>query len=783
MKNTTTVHRIWAVTVAIVIFFSLWLSGAGVVCAADTTSDVVAAFENRNVMDDLQNAEIDGEVINLNDYNFDERKNTQLLNFVELCYSFYTDNQQDYGLYIYVYNPCGLDFTQNPELNQIEMRVGGDTSKEFNKYSLRYLNRSEISGYEGLFYKFKIELTASQRAEILLALNSSERIYEVSGVELYSAGVNAVDYEVSIVYTYTGYAKGYGSISATEDTLNCICDNFNLTLSLDVHSTFYRPEGTNGGFKSCTQDTLHSVYFSVPNKVTSEYGEMKSVHATWLNALTDIMLITGNIEIYHHMLDYIGIDTGQDWNEYWNDEVNYAFITEYEGLSGYPGDLEGGDIAYNPAMALQGTSYNGINGYDGYNRLLTQLDYIFYAMDGDADNYRVSSDKILEWLKKYTAIYGGNLVNGKYSSELFEKVDDKVTDIVISADDTYTLISEKYTVEWYNTYLYNWFGAYSDVKTTTYNVNAIQSVTLTDMDKSLSEKSFCNKFYVDEHDYDELYSYVKAAESNNETVYLFRYYQSDYWAAEVTECEPNNYTNNKIDSNAYFAQEWVQLDFDIIDLTFIKDDVSTVIPVIMSPMDIAIDTRPPIKTGEDKPNILLIIITVIIAIVLIIVFIKCFPSVVSLIGQGIIALFKWLMWIISAPFKLIQTLYRRRQESADERIKRKTQQLQRKANLQRLKESKEDLKEQEEQLKMRQAALKQSAAARKIQSRADKLTKYEEKLRHSERKRNIKNTNRKRKKNGKTKANKARQKTSNRQQVALKKAGKSKTAAGKRGAK
>ena len=70
------------------------------------------------------------------------------------------------------------------------------------------------------------------------------------------------------------------------------------TLSLDVHATTYRPDGTNGK-NDYTQDSLHSVYFAVPNEVIQQYGEMVAVHATWLNAVLKPALVTGNQDAYN----------------------------------------------------------------------------------------------------------------------------------------------------------------------------------------------------------------------------------------------------------------------------------------------------------------------------------------------------------------------------------------------------------------------------------------------------------------------------------------------------
>ena len=41
------------------------------------------------------------------------------------------------------------------------------------------------------------------------------------------------------------------------------------------------------------------------------------------------------------------------------------------------------------------------------------------------------------------------------------------------------------------------------------------------------------------------------------------------------------------------------LDFDIIDVTMTKNGVDTVIPVVMSPVDLAADATPPVITNED----------------------------------------------------------------------------------------------------------------------------------------------------------------------------------------
>lgn len=135
-------------------------------------------------------------------------------------------------------------------------------------------------------------LTDGQRTAILHELEENNRIYKISSIEL-SVKNKVTDYACGQTYTYKGYALGYGSELAHSDTLSCKVDGFDKYLSLDVRSTYYRPKGTyDDGY---TRDTLHSVYFSVPNAIIDEYGEMTAVHATWLNAYSGIKTVSPNI--------------------------------------------------------------------------------------------------------------------------------------------------------------------------------------------------------------------------------------------------------------------------------------------------------------------------------------------------------------------------------------------------------------------------------------------------------------------------------------------------------
>ncbi len=665
-------YTIAAALIAVLCFLILCEGGgARYASAASEYSKIVTAYENRNVWDDLQGASYDGESIDLSQYGFSERKTPEIISFVEFCYSPFTAKHEDYGLYVYVYNPRGLDFTKYSELNKIQFRVG-KTSDLFIKAGLQYLNRSNAAGYEGLFYKFKINLSDIQRKEILSTVNSSARVYEVSGIELYESGINATEYKIATKYTYTGYAKGYGAATAQESTLKCSVDGFDTVLNLDVQQTYYRPQGTHkDGY---TRDTLHSVYFSVPNDILESSGEMSAIHATWLNALTSPIFVTGNKDIYNELYSLLNeeVDGGDYLNNYNNSKSKFTLVASKQPKEAMEAiqALCFGYLAFN--------TYNNTTTTE-YDRVLKKLSYIFYADNGNADTYDLPREKLIGnksknikgWFETFTERFGvgENPVAGKYNADLFENVDEKFTDINIQSDDTYKLTDNIVS----NSLWDKLFGTQLKGENE-FEVSAIQKVTVKDIEYYPDKELFCDKFYIAARDYDNFCNYVTTSAQNNKSVYLFRYYQSEYVVHEVTQGERivdwalvgGNFGSYKvIDSNAYFAQSWAQLDFDIIDVTFTKDNVLTVIPCIMSPIDIIADQEHPIDPypGKGLPwwAIALIIVAAVVLLVVLLYFgVPALRGVFKVIGKIILTVFKVLWLIISAPFRGIAALIKKR---------------------------------------------------------------------------------------------------------------------------
>ena len=321
----------------------------------------------------------------------------------------------------------------------------------------------------------------------------------------------------------------------------------------------------------------------------------------------------------------------------------------------------GGYTYYNEEPLMRNDEV--INHY--YGKDIETLYSMYYAGSGtdSADNFTLSSEDILVELKASASKYGGVLVNGKYSKYMFETVADKWTDVNITADETFSLTDEIIDKSWWDKF----WGLQGDITTNTFDgISAIYAVKDSDLTGTASEVS--QRLFISESDYAEFTNYYNSYK-NTSTVYLFRYQVSDYIAQEATLMKENTsiFGNSfkKVDSNAYFFQQTVNLDFDIIDVTFSNGEKSTVIPVVSNPIDVVPDATPPVYTTTDEEGLdWLKILKIVVGVILVLAFcFFCWPLVqplLALLGKGI-------LWLITAPFKAIgQAIKKRKKRKEDE---------------------------------------------------------------------------------------------------------------------
>ena len=619
-------------------------------------------FDKTNVMDDLENTTIDGVSFDVKDYSFDEKRDTDMLLFAEYCYSFYTNKQGNYSLYVYVYNPQGLVFDTHSNRNAIELSVG-DTS-DYVKYPLQYLNKSELTNYEGLFYKFKVYLTGEQKSAVLEKLNSSERFYHISGIELLEEGeTNSRDWNVNSEYRYSGYANGYGSASGGEsDTLTYTKKQGETALITSdyIGQTYYRPDGNNGK-NNYTYDTLQSVYFSVPNDLTEKYGTLSEVRAEWLKVVTSWGLVTGgDTKYYDFFKKLVGVDTTQF------SAVVDAYI--YALLSTNINDRI---FAYLPR--------SGTHGSIPYDEEIPWLSYLFYAGSGDnsASTYEVSSESLLQWMTDYHGDYDFDrtenfvvetgdgvldtvtncntpydgeylTVDGStyaYSKALFSSWADEKTiaDISNEVNPDLSLTENEIGQSWWESI----WGDYHTVSSNTFDgIEGIKEVTADDFKADSYET--CENLYISEIDYDDFKDFYDRSVAAERTVYLLRFDVGEYVTTQVGQGEWDNdglVTGINGDTNAYIFKTTAYLGFDIIQLTYDNGTQKFVIPVVQSPIDVISGTTPPPYWQEDGAEWWKIVLAVLALIVLLVILMPILPYII-----------KAVVWIVMLPFKAIAAI-------------------------------------------------------------------------------------------------------------------------------
>ena len=331
----------------------------------------VPIIEETDVLEDLEDMSIDGKPFSLEEYSYNEKKETQILSFMEYCYSPFADKLEDYSLYVYIYNPRNLKFDLNSASNNIEFSITGKADKDYNKYNLILIDVCNRPNYENLFFKFKVKLSEAQKEYFLKTLNSETRVYNVSSFELLEKDKsNAHDYKNALTYKYSGYAKGCGANENAESTLTVVSD-YLTTMKLDVYDTVYRPDGHNSE-SVFTQDSLHSVYFAVSNDY-DVYGAINAIHARWLVAKLAPGLVTANKEAFNAIEPSVGKEISTD------DNLDYIYCGNFRKY----GDLDSTEFFWDWSFNAHG------------EKNINPLYLLFDASNSSSiDKYVLDSEKI-----------------------------------------------------------------------------------------------------------------------------------------------------------------------------------------------------------------------------------------------------------------------------------------------------------------------------------------------------------------------------------------------------
>ena len=575
-------------------------------------------LETSNVLHDLGSSTINGKPFDLRDYPLDESREATVLSFVEYCYSYRANERDRYALYVYVYNPKGLNISTGQKQNFIQMAVAYDSEgnpTNYAKYELQFVNRVESGDQKNLFYKFRVVDRVVNGKTIAERVNSAERRYDVSGIELATYGqYTATEYPVCGTYKFRGFAAGLGPDATAASTLTSEVEYLE-TIALDVKHTYYRSETSALG--AGYQNQLDTVYFSVPKRYIDTYGKLQRIKAEWYEYKTGDIVVTSNADFYEAALPYIGVYMG-DLNQY----GMYPYVKDV----GYKLALDAGDYG---DISMANWGWNLGTGY--LHPALQRLSYLFYTDDIDSydplgGNGDVASGDLYEYIMNYkpkddtgwlpvkngaisAELLPGNIEEDRIPSNEFGNIQrgysyyDFDADVDLHVLKSWSSTSPSFWENWEN---YGLGAAFSGGPTEESRVVApiqiLQSSDLTGSAQQIADRLLININDVAalQKEYSDAVT-VSGADDEEMVVVLFRFANTDYYSTPIDIIEVDGgflWADKKISGEAYLARETVFLDFDIIQLTFNRDGAYTVIPVVSNPIDIVNDVTPPVDMPD-----------------------------------------------------------------------------------------------------------------------------------------------------------------------------------------
>ncbi len=649
---------------------------------ADSAS-VQEAFENINVLDDLKS----DKNFNFLEYPYYKGSTPEMyiINVVEFCYSFRKDKSDDYGLYLYVYNPNGQNIKTDSLHNQVLMATAyntnpvTETSKptDYEYFKLQFCSASE-GDYKNLFYKFKvIDHTGTKDGKTMLErVNSNARRYDIAEIQLLEQGKdNAVGYPLSGAYAvgvntkesygtfyFTGYAKGYGADESAESTLSVKYSKLD-TIELSLNHTYWRSNTSSLGKNH--QNQVDTVYFAVPNRYFEQYGKLQRIKAEWYEYKTKDIIVTSNSDFYNTAKEHIGqTNTGKEDDWGYGVLSNYVIHSAAYDITTYSADwgwnvstdswlstltvdeitpvlyylfLTNNISSYDPYKSV--TETGGIKSTDLYSRMLEISEKLGGDKIESKDGKLISAifeDDIDESRKRNDEL--GTIKRG-YSCYDFDA--ELSIDKWQSWDDTKPSF-------WDNAVNYGfWKTLFKDIPHEE-GKDVQPIIDLKNSDFSGTSAEIAENLMVNPNDVSALQEYYNANKDDYHVI-AFRFAVTDYYSAPSVI---KNYNNGKtISGQAYRAKQSVFFDFNVIQLTFNDNGEYTVIPVVSNPIDVINDITSPTDSDKDFDwkKLLQIILGGLLLIVLLVILMPLFPSLISLIIKIAVLPFR----MITAIFKTI----------------------------------------------------------------------------------------------------------------------------------
>lgn len=519
---------------------------------------VAAAEQSSEVYSDLSASLLDGKKFDPSDF----PKNTSdtklyLLTVNERGYN--SKDMSKYGFYVYLYNPSGSALNVSSSNNQIELATAWDAKSqiatEYSKFSLEFVSVSEETGYEYVFYKFKVGAEIGGTKTIDKYLDKLGRFYDISGFEVQKmVAVNSSEFTVGMRYAYYG----------TEAAANKTCKASQIdTIELEVHHTYYRTESSANGVNH--QNQLNAVYFNVPKEYWLSYDFLYAIKAYWEEYRTTPMIVTDNIAVAEYLESWCRRTSWEDPNP--SNPLSFMSAqTDVHGIVAWSYNVDFSKLP--PPLE----SYYKAN----------KIGWGFFSGDTESQKADVSSQSVLNHWKEHGSSAQSYMITAEGVNEYFtDRVAGPQTH-TIRFDQTFSMGSYGSNHNWLQRlWNYNIFngGAGTNLKDDYSGILAIEEVDTGHV--NLRAEDLAKLYFVNPADADNFKAVVDEGKQNGMKTIVFRFAVTDYFAEEVVAMVDNNV----VDGTTYRAEQTVFLDFDIISLTFQKEASLYTIPVSSSPSD------------------------------------------------------------------------------------------------------------------------------------------------------------------------------------------------------
>mgnify|MGYP003312612705 CR=1 FL=1 len=531
------------------------------------TDEALPVIETTLPFDDLKNDDTFYGKYCSNQYGYGKGSTCEMLTILEYAYD--TQYKWDYGLYVYIYNPITDDVDYTSLKNRIVIETSDkdeNVTLPYQYYNMTYISKSDVNGHY-VFLKYRVDVDEN----FYNSLSSEKRIYSISKFDLLISGNNnATSFTVGHSYIFSGFAKG---IKENFNTLTCQKMD---VLELQLNGGTKRSGAINSS--GTLQTDLHYAYFSIPNSLEREYGNLYSAKYTgykyemtqpfyvWDLSKSDF---SPNADTCHTFKFYDPkhfdnlADTQQvllepyvlagymdsNGNTISNDEYNF----QYEISSAFTNTLPTERLFYTNNSELtipKSTLENRVrNNWSKYNYIKTDISNVL-----SVDDYQLSTGS-------------APTPNSSFLTRFFNFFMDGDTGCGEVLDD----------------------GVYWE------NLSALTKITSKENDND------GNTYFIDKDDVEEFNTAYKNAQDEDKSLYLLRFDTSEYWSAKIAEQRTSFWLwSNDAQIRGYSCYFSFIDEFTILTLTFKSKDTLIEIPVCASPISIFPNLTAPPTTPPEK---------------------------------------------------------------------------------------------------------------------------------------------------------------------------------------